>query len=285
MAKYVDDAPCRDYLKVSNTQSDQLIQRDRFKFAYDDWKFHNKLPLTLKVICSNGNVFTINPNKVQKFPYTSFKDFDTITIYYNQIKECNTLFSEHTLRDHLKNIVIGGVSYEFGAGQRQYSNSYNPISGVNIHNHFSFPLRVYSNRDATAVTLTPDDGMGAMGGSGAVYYYDNSHHGLRIGDKLFFGLVIGSRITHKFHVVMKDTHVSDIHVGVVDNTCSDASAKYDAQFCDADVTSTAFELNMISDNPDWPDNVEYNADRYQYVSMPYYYPVSPGVSHQIYRGK
>jgi hypothetical protein len=300
---YIRDAPSNDYLKVSNTQSDHLISRDRFRFADCPWSLHNKLPLKIIVVSSRGNII-INPNAVVKKPATFFRDQDTIIIYYGKIAECNRLFDEHTVRDHLKNVIIGGVAYEFGEGQRQYSNSYNPISGVKIHNHFTFPLRVYSNRDATAVTLTADDGMGAMGGSGSVYYNDNNHRGFKIGDVLYFGLVVGTKIVHNFNVVLKDTHISDVHVGVVDNSCADPTKKYADQFCDVDIpygsltrglgvkTSTcespftSYETNLVSDDEaQWPDIVEYNANRYQIVTMPYYYPISPGVSHQIYGGR
>ena len=200
------------YVPITEYQSDVML---RWRSNSEDpWILQNPLPFMVCVHYAPqpgrgepgstiddttvGVLTCIPGGKEVKVPGHHMRPNDII--YVSALPEHNTIMPPYRLNGAEKKIRLGTVAYDPLPPTPAFHNLYAELSGMNVYNHFSFPIDVYNDQGA----LLASDITSRV-------YIDNVRWGFHVGDTVTIKAF--GKLLYTFTIV--DPIQKEVHVGII----------------------------------------------------------------------
>ena len=211
------------YAEISNTEADHQQNYLAGLAADSLWTFHNQTPFKLQLtyrplhVDPAGSNLDYEPAVLGTLGKREKKTFATDSkrrpLRAGGVVEVDppVLLEKYVLDPKYKTVLVGTATYDIGGPRANFRNLYADIAGVNIINHFPFPVNVYYKGNLAA-QVGRYDGLTYQGKSWASLYFDNTGDGFKFMDILSFSKYDGPFL---YSVQLNDTHLQNIHLGVM----------------------------------------------------------------------
>ena len=212
------------YAEISNTEADMQQTYLAQLMANTQWTFQNQTPFKIKLtyrplhVDPAGSNLEYGPAFLgtlgDKQKKTLNKDAKGRVLKAGGVVEVDppVLLEKYVLDPKYKTVLVGTATYDIGGPRSSnFHNLYADIAGVNIINHFPFPVNIHYKGNLAA-QVGKYDGLTYQGKSWATLYFNNTGAGFRFMDVISFSKYKGPFL---YSVQLNDTHIQNIHIGVM----------------------------------------------------------------------